>query len=123
MAYRYYYNPESRRRTYERRKARIEAARAIGTHSQEEWQVLHDLFGSCVACGVPYEFLYGNRATKDHIMPIVADGCDCIGNIQPVCRQCNSVPDATDYRNAARPGWCQEYIARMTGGRASDPAA
>lgn len=116
MGGRSYYNPEARYQTHLRRQARLDAARKKGTHTKDEWMVLHDLFGKCVACGVPYDHLYGQRATKDHIMPIIAEGCDCIGNLQPVCRQCNSIPDATDYRQSARLGWCAEYIAIMTGG-------
>ncbi len=103
---------ERRRRAHEARSKRMIAAKAKGTHTKLEWEILHDLFGSCVACGVPYDVLHGGQATKDHIVPVIAGGCDCIGNIQPLCRNCNSslVGGCCDYRNEAIPGWCKEFI-------------
>lgn len=101
------------RRAAKRRRIRLEIARAKGTHTKTEWAVLHDLFGRCVACGIPYEMLFGGSATKDHIMPITCGGCDCIGNLQPVCRQCNTRGVFDDMREAALPGWQTIYLHRM----------
>jgi 5-methylcytosine-specific restriction endonuclease McrA len=97
-----------------RRAERMAAARAKGTHTKEEWRILFSLFGECVICGVPYESLHGGEPCKDHILPIRFEGCDCIGNIQPVCRNCNSrkVCD-TDFRNIARPDWATEFTKRL----------
>lgn len=96
---------EDGRRHKLKRAERLAAARAMGTHTKEEWQALHDIFGRCVSCGVPYESLNGNVATKDHIVPIHAGGCDCLANLQPVCRNCNSSGVGQDLREAAQPDW------------------
>lgn len=93
---------------------RLTAARMKGIHSKSEWNILHDIFGKCVACGVPYSELDGGRATKDHIHPVSLDGCDCIGNLQPLCRQCNSIGTALlDLRERALPGWQTIFLHRM----------
>lgn len=99
-----------------RRQRRMAAAKAKGTHSKDEWMVLAGLFDRCVICGVPYEDLHGGHPSKDHIQPIHADGCDCIGNIQPVCKNCNSAKtgDVTDYRNRARPDWQAAFLAAFS---------
>jgi hypothetical protein len=95
------------------RAERLARARSIGTHTKQEWQILHDIFGSCVGCGVAYSELIGGGASKDHILPIRFGGCDCIGNLQPVCRQCNSSGVYSDCRNAALPGWQTVYLHRL----------
>lgn len=97
------------------RSARIAAARSKGTHSRQEWQALADVFGACVSCGVRYSSLHGGEPTKDHITPIIAGGCDCVANLQPVCRNCNSLGRLGDLRNSARPGWVKQYFYRIGG--------
>ena len=104
------YQYERRRANAQRRQQRLEAARLKGTHTKAEWKVLSFVFDACVCCGVPYEDLHGESPTKDHIEPISCDGCDCIGNLQPVCRNCNSRGIYADWRNAARPGWVKDYL-------------
>lgn len=94
------------------RPQRIAHARSKGTHTKQEWSILHDLFGCCVACGIPYEMLNGGNATKDHIKPISCGGCDCLANLQPVCRQCNSNGMFGDMRESALPGWQTIYLHR-----------
>lgn len=96
-----------------RRQDRLTAARLKGCHSNAEWRVLHDLFDSCVACGIPYSDLYGGRATKDHIQSLASGGCDCIANLQPLCRGCNASGDHPDLRERALPGWQTLYLHRM----------
>lgn len=96
-----------------RRQDRLTAARLKGWHTKTEWKVLHDIFGRCVVCGIPYEHLYGNSATKDHIEPVVVGGCDCIANLQPVCRGCNSRGVFHDLRERALAGWQTIYLHRM----------
>lgn len=65
---------------------RLEQARAIATHTIEQWLALVEEFGGrCVRCGA-----YG-RVTKDHITPISVGGSDGIDNIQPLCPPCNSL--------------------------------
>lgn len=102
----------------ERRKARLRAdrlaaAREKGTHTKQEWKILHDLFGRCVACGIPFDMLTGGHATKDHIVPIFFGGCDCLANLQPVCRDCNSSGMFGDMRETALPGWQTLYLHRL----------
>ncbi len=106
---------ENRRRHGLIRAERLAAARAIGTHTKEEWSALHDLFGRCVSCGVPYEYLNGNSATKDHIVPLCAGGCDCLANLQPVCRSCNSSGVSEDLRESALPGWQSMFLSALQG--------
>lgn len=97
-----------------RRQDRLTAARLKGTHTKAEWDVLHDVFGKCVSCGIPAAELKGGRTTKDHIQPIERDGCDCIGNLQPLCRLCNSIAvPMLDLREQALPGWQTIFLHRM----------
>jgi 5-methylcytosine-specific restriction endonuclease McrA len=107
------YDPERRRRSGQLRQARLEAAREKGTHTKIEWEILQNVFSECVGCGVPYEYLNGVAPTKDHIHPIFCGGCDCIANLQPVCRQCNSSGVAGDLREASLPGWQTIYLHRL----------
>jgi hypothetical protein len=76
------------------RSLRLAAARALGTHSQDEWQAMVDHFRVCVRCGITAPLV------KDHIVPLYQGGSDAITNIQPLCRSCNSSkgPDRTDFR-------------------------
>lgn len=101
-------NPQARIR-----QDRLTLARLKGTHSKAAWSILHDIFGKCVACGISVSELDGGRATKDHIHPIEHGGCDCIGNLQPLCRQCNSIGTAMlDLREHALPGWQTIFLHR-----------
>jgi len=107
---------ESQVRAARLRSARMAAARSKGTHTKSEWKALADVFGRCVNCGALYSELIGGQPTKDHITPIYLGGCDCIGNLQPVCRSCNSSGCAGDLRNTARPGWVNQYVSRIAFG-------
>lgn len=101
-----------------RRQRRMAAAREKGTHTKAEWAALADVFGQCVICGVPYRELNGGGPCRDHIRPVVLGGCDCIANIQPLCKNCNSskTTDCTDYRPLARPDWQRAFLARLENG-------
>lgn len=96
-----------------RRQDRLTIARLKGTHTKIEWKVLHDIFDRCLCCGIPYSGLFGGRATKDHIEPIYSGGCDCVANLQPVCRECNSAGIFVDLRDRMLPGWQTIYLHRM----------
>jgi hypothetical protein len=96
-----------------RRHGRLQAAKAVGTHTSEQWSVLHDIFGRCVACGVEYQDLHGGGATKDHIVQLSLGGCDCLANLQPACRACNSRGIGEDLRAAVLPGWQTIYLHRQ----------
>ncbi len=110
---RYIDSAESRARGVRKRAERLIEARNKGTHTKVEWQALHDVFDRCLSCGTPYSELNGGGATKDHIEPIYCGGCDCIANLQPVCRQCNSAGIFEDLRHAALPGWQTIYLHRI----------
>lgn len=97
----------------QRRAFRLSVAREKGRHTKQEWVVLHDVFKRCVLCDVPVSELYGGHATKDHIKPIMFGGCDCIANLQPVCRECNTKGIGVDLREATIPGWQTIYLHRL----------
>jgi 5-methylcytosine-specific restriction endonuclease McrA len=112
---------ERRRVVGAARRAREAAARAKGTHTKAEWTALTDVFGRCVRCDVPYSDLHGGMPSKDHIRQLYRGGCDCIANIQPLCRNCNSAKtgDSTDYRPLARQDWVRAYLGRLEHGWAA----
>lgn len=67
------------------RVAREIAARARGTHTQEEWMAVLAQHGyRCARCGST------GKMTKDHITPISKGGSDGIQNIRPLCAPCNA---------------------------------
>lgn len=78
------------------RRQRLREARAIATHTGDQWESMVTFFdGRCVRCGgdeLPVE--------RDHIVPLYQGGHDGISNIQPLCARCNSSKgsDTTDYR-------------------------
>jgi 5-methylcytosine-specific restriction endonuclease McrA len=87
---------ESKRKTKLRRKS------VIGSHTLDEWQKLVDIFdGMCISC---MSTDYKGSLNVDHIIPIFRGGTDCIENIQPLCRSCNSKKrtNIIDYRNHAK---------------------
>lgn len=91
---------ERQRRGALLRKERISRARFLGGHTDADWIALCAEMGNrCVRCGVRASMLIGGKLTKDHIKPIYQGGCDCIHNLQPMCRNCNSAkgPDAFDW--------------------------
>jgi len=66
-----------------RRYAREKGAE--GQHTIEEWNLLKQKFDNkCAICKKE------KPLTKDHIIPLSRGGSDFIGNIQPLCRNCNS---------------------------------
>lgn len=69
------------------RAQRLTEAKRRGTHTEDEWLQILDLYDSrCVVCGcrpVP-------RPCKDHIVPICMGGSDAASNLQPMCRECNT---------------------------------
>lgn len=73
------------------RSERMARARAIASHTAEEWAALcEEMENCCVICGIHATALHGNTLTKDHIVPIYQGGSDGIENLQPACRTCNS---------------------------------
>lgn len=96
------------------RAERMAAARRMGTHTKEQWAALRDVFGCCVRCGSDAYHL-----ERDHIVPVYQGGCDCIGNIQPMCARCNAAkgPENEDLRCTARPDWARHFTDQLVLGR------
>lgn len=88
------------------RSARLSAARAIATHTAEQWAEMvafHE--GCCAECGSAETMMI-----KDHVVSILQGGHDGIDNLQPLCHKCNHTKgsaDSTDYRNK---GWRQHLL-------------
>lgn len=97
-------NPERRAATRQRYNARKQQAH--GNFTGEQWLALLEFYGAkCLRC---------NRTppTVDHVIPLSKGGSNDIGNIQPLCRPCNSGKRArdTDYRTLAER---TEFIAAL----------
>src|SRR5262245_39607928 len=103
---------ERRREAAAARYERLRQARLKGTHTSLEWKALQLALGFCVGCGISFECLYGGEPTKDHIVSLTDDGCDCIANIQPLCRECNSRKKhaSADFRRHVDSEWVQRFI-------------
>lgn len=110
--------------TYARRRLALQAAaRKKGTHTPTEWVALRDAIGRCVSCGITYDRLNGGAPTKDHIVPLIAGGCDCIANIQPACRNCNSGGIGADLRRDGHHEWLNRYFELLGGPNVEWPRA
>ena len=84
------------------RSQRLAAARAIATHTVEEWtDLIVELKGRCARCTERVD-----KLQKDHIVPIYQGGSDGIENIQPVCQRCNQSkgPEAKNWKEIRRSG-------------------
>lgn len=68
-----------------RRQKKLKELKRLGSsHTQLEWeQLIRDTGNKCVCC------LGNGKLTKDHIIPISRGGSDSIGNLQPLCLDCN----------------------------------
>ena len=96
------------------RRERMAEARLKGRHTREEWLELKRFYKfRCVKCGVrEYSIRNGWPITleKDHVHEISLGGCDCIGNIQPLCQGCNTSKNGRkgkswDFRHRAKRRW------------------
>lgn len=92
---------------HQRLRTRFEQdAKAKGRHKDGEWRRIVLFFAHlCVKCDKPDPT--GLDVEKDHIVGIRQGGCDCAGNLQPLCSKCNRLKnsrgnlDMTDYRLGA----------------------
>ena len=106
------------------RSQRLAAARAIATHTADEWRALVQAVGNiCMKCRISAAELIGGNLCKDHIKPIYQGGSDGIENLQPLCRECNAGKgsEAVDYREIAAPGW-RERLAKCLPNVGQTPA-
>lgn len=82
-------------RHVEKRLSDARSARARGVHTKAQWDQLCDQHDHrCAYCGVHKSLLVGGALTKDHVIAISVGGSDCIENIAPACRSCNSAKGA-----------------------------
>lgn len=79
---------ERDKRNRELRLQRMLVAREKGTHTLREWELMKKMFDyRCVQCSRQEPDI---ELVKDHVHQIYQGGCDCIVNIQPLCRSCNA---------------------------------
>ena len=84
-------DPSKHRANGRRYDYRERAARQLaGHHTESEWQATLPQHGHrCAWCAAT------EGLTRDHIIPLSKGGTDLIGNIQPLCKSCNSRKGAT----------------------------
>lgn len=64
-------------------KPRLDAQRYIGKKEVREY--IFNLYGKiCLCCGGD------SKIALDHIIPVILDGKNELGNLQPLCNRCNS---------------------------------
>jgi hypothetical protein len=81
-------------------RRRMREQLAPGSHSRAEWLTLIQAQGrKCLRCG------QSAQLTKDHVVPLAGGGTNDIGNIQGLCRSCNSWKGARhmDFRSCPSP--------------------
>lgn len=95
-----------------RAKAHVRRARQRGNggkYTAQEWRDLCNRYGNkCLRCGRTDLLL-----TVDHVKPLVLGGTNDIGNIQPLCKSCNSRKQGKhiDYRpDAGIARWIQAKL-------------
>jgi uncharacterized protein YdaU (DUF1376 family) len=98
----------------QKRSKRLANARAIATHTPEQWVALMKACGNkCLRCSST------EHIVKDHIVPIYLGGSDGIENLQPLCHRCNSTkgPESADIRPD---NWMHLMHAEMPASAAPD---
>lgn len=74
---------------YSRKRAAYQArAEYYSMLDKDEWCEMVKFF-NFKCCNCKSEVI-GGIPTKDHIIPITHGGTNCIRNLQPLCRECNT---------------------------------
>jgi len=81
-----YEENERNRRLYKTRMDRIK--KNGGSHTRQQWEHLKAAFN--YECNLCHKQEPEIKLTKDHIISVKNGGNNDIGNIQPLCRSCNS---------------------------------
>lgn len=90
-------HPKEQRAQHVLRRVREKTAR--GSFTGEQWNLLCAKYGNiCLCCG------QRKPLTVDHIVPLSQGGDNMIGNIQPLCSDCNTRKSTKiiDYRQRSR---------------------
>ena len=81
---RYFKNNPHKRRARDRKRENRKR-NVVGSYTDDDWLAILETNGhKCVFCGSSEDL------TKDHIFPTSLGGTDYPGNLQPLCRKCNS---------------------------------
>ncbi len=81
-----------------RRKRRAKLLKSNGIFTQADFELLKAKYGfQCLCCGQTEPSI---RLVPDHVLPLAKGGRNDIGNIQPLCVNCNAVKHVKhiDYR-------------------------
>jgi 5-methylcytosine-specific restriction endonuclease McrA len=87
-------NKDSAKNAYNGRRARLR--NADGDYTVDQFRAMCRIYGDmCLCCSAK-----GVTLSADHVVPLVHGGSNYIGNIQPLCRSCNSKKHTktVDYR-------------------------
>lgn len=94
-------NPDTKRRNSRRHQANRRAWKAGsgGVVTEQDWIDVMKILGTkCLKCGSE------GQMTQDHIIPLSKGGIHHPSNLQPLCRSCNEIKQASavDYRSNAQ---------------------
>jgi 5-methylcytosine-specific restriction endonuclease McrA len=82
-------------------KRRLAKNESLDNFTADEWQTLKDAYDNTCLCCLKQE--PDVQLTADHVVPVSKGGTNGIGNIQPLCKDCNcrKYTKETDYRPSA----------------------
>lgn len=83
-------NPEKTKDIKRRRRAR-EFGLGKGGLTGQQWEAILKYYGNiCLCCGIKGKDTPEGYLTQDHIIPLIKGGTHQAGNVQPLCKSCNS---------------------------------